>query len=149
MRCLNFLEEKLYLWSSEKICFGKSFPEYCPYFSSRRSFRGKLAKPQGFPSPVTGEVLEEAGEMGCSLWEQSVTGDWMGACVLCTVCWSHYHSRPECTDWVCSRNHIPLGQCCSQSAREVFKAGLQVPGCASNIVKCCKRSPDEFGWRSK
>lgn len=49
MRCLNFLEEKLYLWSSrKKNCFGNSFSKCCRSLSSERSFRNIFFLPFPF-----------------------------------------------------------------------------------------------------
>lgn len=139
MRCLNFLEEKLYLWSSKKIYFGKSFPKCYPCFGLRRSFRGKLFKPSSFPSLVTGKFWRKQEKwQGVHFWASQSFGSRCDL-VFCA------QSAEVVITWDQSilircipgrvHNHIPLGECFSRSAREIFKAGLQVPVTSSDVPR--------------
>lgn len=139
MRCLNFLEEKLYLWSSKKFCFGKSFPKCYPCFDLRRSFRGKLFKPSSFLSPVAGKFWRKQERWrGVHFCANQSVGSWWDL-VFCA------HSAEVVITWDQSiligcipgriQNPIPLGQRFSQSAREIFKAGLQVLATSSDVPR--------------
>lgn len=117
MRYLNFLEEKLYLWSSRKKFFGNSFPKCCHSLSSERSFRNTFFLPFPFLTSfhfLKHFILQEltlylilslaslrgGGEVKeGSFGIKSVCQAFMRSRVFFLVCWNHYHLRPEYTSW--------------------------------------------------
>lgn len=152
MRCLNFLEEKLYLWSSKKSALERVSQSIVLTSVQEGVLKENLLSPRVSPLLSQAKFWKKQGRWGVYFGtSQSLGCGW--ELVFCAQSAGVVITRDQSVLIGCVpgriQNHIPLGQCCSPSAREVFKAGLQVLGCANNTLKCSKRRHDEFGWRPK
>lgn len=173
MRCLNFLEEKLYLWSSRKKFLWKQFPKVLPQLEFRKELQKRFLS--SFPFPYFLLFFKKFYSTGTNLILSSILslaslrggGEVKeGSFGIKSVC----QAFNEITCFLPSllkslsfetrvyelgderiHNYIPLGQYFLWSSRmeRIFKPGLQMLVCVGSILRCYKRSHDAFRQRLK